>query len=108
MSTGSWPGPNSNTFIAWLARQLPELRLELPALAIGKDYLPGGAWVARTPSGLGGQVSAGGYAGLMASLEEGVEVNLLGLSAGIDLWPPALKLPGVGRIGFGDQRYITF
>ncbi|WP_295506964.1 hypothetical protein [Accumulibacter sp.] len=31
--------------------------------------------------------------------EEGVELNLLGLSAGIDLSPPAIKLPGLGRLG---------
>src|SRR5271169_6237090 len=26
-----WPGPNSNTFMAYLGRQLPELRLNLPS-----------------------------------------------------------------------------
>jgi hypothetical protein len=31
---------------------------------------------------------------------EGIELNLLGLVAGIDLRHPALKLPGLGRIGF--------
>ena len=25
-----WPGPNSNTFIAWLGLQVPELQLDLP------------------------------------------------------------------------------
>jgi len=99
-----WPGPNSNTFIAWLARAIPELRLELPSNAVGKDYLPGGSIAARTPSGTGVQLSLGGYAGLLAGLEEGLEVNVLGLTAGVDLWPPALKLPGVGRIGFADIR----
>ena len=99
-----WPGPNSNTFVAHLARQVPELRLELPANAVGKDYLPGGRLAALTPSGTGVQLSLGGYAGVMAGLEEGVELNLLGLTAGIDVFPPALKLPGVGRIGFPDLR----
>jgi hypothetical protein len=33
----TWPGPNSNTFIAHLARSVPELGLELPPTAIGKD-----------------------------------------------------------------------
>ena len=99
-----WPGPNSNTFVAHLAREVPELRLELPTNAVGKDWLSGGRLAALTPSGTGAQVSLGGYAGLLVGLEEGVEVNLLGLSAGIDLLPPALKLPGVGRIGFPDLR----
>src|SRR5207245_475570 len=39
----TWPGPNSNTFTAWVGRQVPELRLRLPPTAIGKDYLAGGA-----------------------------------------------------------------
>jgi len=102
-----WPGPNSNTYIAWLASRVPELRLELPPHAIGKDYLPGGALLAITPSGTGAQLSLGGYAGLMIGLEEGVEINVAGLSAGVDLWPPAIKLPGVGRLGFPDtRRYV--
>ena len=35
----TWPGPNSNTFVAWLGREVPELRLTLPPTAIGKDFL---------------------------------------------------------------------
>lgn len=99
-----WPGPNSNTFIAYLARRVPELRLELPSNAIGKDYLPEGSVAALTPSGTGIQLSLGGYAGVLAGVEEGLEFNVLGLTAGIDLLPPAIKLPGVGRIGFSDTR----
>src|SRR4029453_6209852 len=49
-----WPGPNSNTFTAFVLREVPELRVDLPATAIGKDYL-GIVPVARTPSGTGGQ-----------------------------------------------------
>lgn len=32
------PGPNSNTFPAWIALQFPELGLELPFSAIGSGY----------------------------------------------------------------------
>ena len=95
-----WPGPNSNTFIAYLGRALPELGLDLPPTAIGKDYLPGGALLARAPSGSGVQFSVNGMFGLILAPQEGFELNLLGLSAGIDVSPPALKLPGVGRVGF--------
>ena len=102
-----WPGPNSNTFVAHLARQVPELRLELPSTAIGKDYLPGGAVLGKTPSGVGMQFSLRGYAGILAGFEEGIEINLAGLTAGIDLLPPAIKLPGLGRIGFSDVRRAT-
>lgn len=99
-----WPGPNSNTFIAHLAREVPQLHLELPSTAIGKDYLPGGAIVAKTPSATGLQISARGYAGLLIGLEEGIEINLLGLTVGVDFLPPAVKLPGMGRIGFADTK----
>lgn len=33
-----WPGPNSNTFPAWVALQVPELGLELPLRAIGQGW----------------------------------------------------------------------
>ncbi len=98
-----WPGPNSNTFIAYLGRAVPELRLDLPPTAIGKDYLPQGAVFARPPSGQGMQASLGGLLGFIVSPQEGVELNLLGLSAGIDFHPPAIKLPGVGRVGVAEQ-----
>jgi hypothetical protein len=35
----AFPGPNSNTFTAWVARQVPELGLSLPFTAIGSGYL---------------------------------------------------------------------
>ena len=35
----AWPGPNSNTFPAWIAKQVPELGLELPFRAIGKNWV---------------------------------------------------------------------
>src|SRR6266700_8240790 len=34
----TWPGPNSNTFTAWVLRAVPELEADLPPTAIGKDY----------------------------------------------------------------------
>jgi hypothetical protein len=34
----AFPGPNSNTFTAWVARQVPELGLKLPFSAIGGGY----------------------------------------------------------------------
>ncbi len=94
-----WPGPNSNTFTAFVAREIPELKLDLPPTAIGKDYIPGGGPFAETPSGTGYQVSLFGLAGLMAAKEEGFEINLLGLTFGVDFKDPALKLPIAGRVG---------
>ena len=34
----AFPGPNSNTFTAWVAKQVPELKLDLPFSAIGSGY----------------------------------------------------------------------
>jgi hypothetical protein len=94
-----WPGPNSNTFTAFVARRVPELRLDLPPTAIGKDFLGDGDWFDRLPSGSGWQVSLLGLLGIGIGLEEGVELNLLGLSVGVDFDDFALRLPGLGRIG---------
>jgi hypothetical protein len=41
----------------------------------------------------------GGGDGPALGLDEGVELNLLGLALGLDLRRPALKLPGVERLG---------
>ena len=94
----TWPGPNSNTFTAWVGRSVPELRLKLPPTAIGKDFLPGSV-ADTTPSGTGVQVSLFGLTGLAIGWEEGIEVNLLTLNFGVELKHPALKLPMFGRIG---------
>lgn len=91
-----WPGPNSNTFTAWIARAVPELQVDLPATAIGKDYL-GGSVFGSAPSGSGYQVSLGGLLGVAASGIDGLEFNVLGLNIG--LGPGGLKLPMVGRVG---------
>jgi hypothetical protein len=95
----TWPGPNSNTFTAYVGRAVPQLRLDLPPTAIGKDYLPHGAPVALSPSGTGVQLSLFGLAGILAAWEEGIEVNVLGLAFGLDIKNPALKLPIAGRVG---------
>ena len=34
----AFPGPNSNTFTAWVGRQVPQLGLSLPLSAIGSGY----------------------------------------------------------------------
>ena len=35
----AFPGPNSNTFTAWIAKQVPGLGLDLPFSAIGRGYV---------------------------------------------------------------------
>jgi hypothetical protein len=91
-----WPGPNSNTFTAWIARAVPELEVDLPATAIGKDYL-GSDIVSTAPSGKGFQLSLRGLLGVAASSVDGVELNILGLNFGVSA--SGIKLPLIGRIG---------
>ncbi len=93
---GLWPGPNSNTFTAWLTRAAPELEVDLPATAIGKDYLRD-KLIDSPASGHGVQLSIKGLLGVTASSVEGFEVNVLGLSFGVG--QSGLKLPFIGRVG---------
>ena len=95
-----WPGPNSNTFTAHLLRHAGGLGIELPPLAVGKDYIADGGFYASTPSGTGYQFSVRGLFGMAVAADEGLELHLLGLTFGADFLRPALKLPGIGRIGF--------
>lgn len=101
-----WPGPNSNTFVAHILRRVPEMRVDLPPTAIGKDYL-GWRSVHKTPSGTGGQASLFGIVGVAAGIEEGVEVNLLGLNFGLDPKSLSVKLPIVGRLGPENRPEAT-
>ncbi len=94
-----WPGPNSNTFVAHVLADLPELNVALPPTALGKDWPDGGIGAGLTPSRTGIRLSLAGLFGLTVGWVEGVEVNLFGLVTGIDIRRPALKLPGFGRIG---------
>jgi Protein of unknown function (DUF3750) len=97
----AWPGPNSNTFTAYVARAVPALGLALPANAVGKDFLPHGAVLAPAPSATGYQLSLYGLAGVLVARDEGIEVDVLGLDFGVDFRHPGIKLPGLGRIGVG-------
>ncbi|MEZ5815692.1 MAG: DUF3750 domain-containing protein [Hyphomicrobiaceae bacterium] len=94
-----WPGPNSNTFVATIARQVPALAPALLPTAIGKDYVSWPVYAGPTASRTGVQLSIGGLFGLAVGWVEGIEINVLGLVAGVDVRRPALKLPGWGRLG---------
>ena len=69
------PGSNSNTFVAWVARQVPVLRLDLPPTMIGKDYLGLTTFIEHAPSGTGSQLSLGGAGRLDggSGLESGIK-----------------------------------
>ncbi len=95
-----FPGPNCNTFTAIVLRAIPELAVALPANAIGRDFREG-FYAGHTDSGTGVELSLWGLLGIKLGWVEGIEFNVLGLVAGLDLRHPAVKLPGVGQIGIG-------
>jgi hypothetical protein len=101
-----WPGPNSNTFTASVLRAVPELQISLPPNAVGKDFraYPYLGW---TDSGTGVEASLWGLLGIKVGWIEGIELNFLGLVAGLDLRHPGVKLPGFGRIGIDDGSAIA-
>jgi len=95
-----WPGPNSNTFVAAILRAVPELGATLPPTAIGKDFRPW-PFIGLSDSHTGLEASVWGVLGVKIGWVEGIELNFLGLVAGLDLRQPGIKLPGFGYFGFG-------
>ena len=96
-----YPGPNSNTFGDRVLRACG-LHASLPATSVGKDWR---GWIGGgvTSEGTGVQLETP-VLGLKIGLKEGIELHVIGLSVGIDLWPPAIILPlGPGRLGFADR-----
>ena len=93
-----WPGPNSNSFTAAILRAVPELGVTLPPNAVGRDFRDR-IYAGRTDSGTGVELNLRGFAAVKLGWVEGIEVDLLGLVAGLDLRHPGVKLPGFGRIG---------
>ncbi len=94
-----WPGPNSNTFVQAILDAVPELGVVLPPTAIGKDYPYRGNWYGFTPSHTGVFITLGGYLGATVGWIEGIELNFFGGVLGLDIRRPALKFPGIGRLG---------
>ncbi len=95
---GPWPGPNSNTFIDDLGRSIPELRFEQHHNAFCKDYAPT-VLVGSTTTGTGVELETP-VLGVQVGILDGLELHVLALSFGVNLWPPRLELPFVERVGF--------
>jgi len=102
-----WPGPNSNTFTATLLRAAPELDIAMPSEAVGRDFRADGSLAGLTGSHTGVELSLYGLLGAKLGWVEGVELNVLGLVAGLDIRRPALKIPGVGRLGLDEVAVET-
>lgn len=95
-----WPGPNSNSFVADIARRVKGLDPDLPATAIGKDFLVREYIFDSAPSHTGWQVSLYGIAGVLIAKKEGVELSIGGLVLGASLFERTLKLPAIGTIHY--------
>ena len=84
--------------MATVLRAVPELGVTMPPNAVGRDFRPR-PYAGISDSGTGVEASLWGLLGFKLGWVEGIEVNILGLVAGLDLRHPALKLPGFGRLG---------
>lgn len=93
-----WPGPNSNSFVAFVLDAVPGFDARLPPNATGRDYAPGWLLAGLTADGRDFRVTLFGLAGITVGAASGLELHLGGLVAGIDPFRPALKVPGFGSV----------
>ncbi len=93
-----WPGPNSNTFVASILRQVPQLATTTPVTAVGRDYPADNQWVTYSDGVL--RVTIGGYAGFVIGKTIGLELNFLGLVAGFNPSDLSIKIPAFGTYSF--------
>ena len=94
-----WLGPNSNTLTQRIMREVEGVSGTLEHNGVGKDY---GFYFGPTSSGTGLEVHAT-YLGLGMGLKEGVEVNLMGLTAGVGIWQPSIKIPFLLEVSFWSK-----
>lgn len=99
-----WAGPNSNTFVDRLGRACDGLRFELHHNCVGKDYTPL-VRAGLTSTGMGLELEFYPF-GFQLGLEEGIQFHFLNLTFGIDLFPPAITLPFLPRLGFQETTFF--
>lgn len=86
----AWPGPNSNTYVAWVLRE-SKVSADLGPLGIGKDWRGWiGGGVTTTKTGLHFDTP---LIGAKLGLVEGVELHVLALTFGFAFSKPTLKTP---------------
>jgi hypothetical protein len=85
----AWPGPNSNTFVERLLREVNGLTAQLDHNAVGKGH---GFYAGRTTGGTGIELQSS-FVGAAIGLREGVELSLMGLSSGVSVIPFSVKIP---------------
>ncbi|TNF69768.1 MAG: DUF3750 domain-containing protein [Gammaproteobacteria bacterium] len=84
----AWPGPNSNTFINYLIKELPQLNFTTPYNALGRDY-----YLKLKLNHL----SILGLIGYRISFKS-FYLTLLGLTLGISFKPLGFIIPGIGLV----------
>lgn len=95
-----WPGPNSNGYARWALDQAG-LAIDFHPKMVGKDwYGPLGFGVGLTPTRTGVHLDVLSL-GVAIGLGDGIELHVLGLTFGVDPWPPAIKTP-LGRLGYPE------
>lgn len=90
-----WPGPNSNTFVSTIVQQVPELKATTVSTGVGRDFPSDGRFFGRRADG-SYFVSANGYIGAILGGTAGLELNFLGLVAGVNPATSTIKVPAFG------------
>ncbi len=90
----SYPGPNSNTFVEKMLRDVEGVSAILDHNAIGKEN---GFYAGKTAGGTGLKLQTP-IVGLAIGLKEGIEVSALGLSAGVSIYPISVRIPFLPKI----------
>jgi hypothetical protein len=83
-----WPGPNSNTFTAYIIHHVPKLQFAMPYNAVGYDY----GWRFKVNT-----MQLGGVLGYHLTTKAWV-FNILGLAFGLSFKPLGCIVPGLGYI----------
>lgn len=96
-----WPGPNSNTFVASVLSQVPGLAASAPSTAVGRDFPADGRWIGRRKNGAV-FATLGGYLGVVIGGGVGLELNFLGLVAGINPSALEISIPAFGALSFSN------
>lgn len=102
----AWPGPNSNTFVERVLREVEGLSAQLDHNAVGKDWAFPGR-IGATGSGAGLELELP-LVGLQVGLLEGVELHLFGLTLGVGIWPLSLKLPFFPAVELVERPRLSY
>lgn len=96
-----WPGPNSNTFVANVLDKVPALAAATPTTGVGRDFPADGRWIGQRSNG-DLFATLGGYFGIVVGTGVGLEINFLGLVAGINPLALEVSIPAFGALRFAD------